>query len=176
MTRTRLGSTHDLFINGLVVSGSRVVSNFATPTKRIRQVATWYWLSADRKLYWRFFGEPYLSCLHPEEVSKLLAELNDEVCGSHVGGCSLAHQAMTQGFWWPQMQKDVAKYVRKCEQCQKHAPLIQQLAGHLNPVSILWPFTQWGLDILSPFPWATGNRKFVLVGVNYFTKGWRSRL
>ena len=74
------------------------------------------------------------------------------------------------------MQKDAAEYVRKCEQCQKHAPLIQQPAGHLNPVSILWPFTQWGLDILSPFPWATGNRKFVLVGVNYFTKGWRSRL
>ena len=34
MTRTRLGSTHDLFINGLVVSGSRVVSSFATPTTR----------------------------------------------------------------------------------------------------------------------------------------------
>ena len=32
MTRTHLASTHDLFINGLVVSGSRVVSDFATPS------------------------------------------------------------------------------------------------------------------------------------------------
>ena len=32
MTQTRLASTHNLFINGLVVLGSRVVSNFATPT------------------------------------------------------------------------------------------------------------------------------------------------
>ena len=31
MTRTHLASTHDLFINGLVVSGSQVVSDFATP-------------------------------------------------------------------------------------------------------------------------------------------------
>ena len=33
-----------------------------------------------------------------------------------------------------------------------------------------WPFAQWGLDILGPFPRATGNRQFVLVAVDYFTK------
>ena len=32
MTRTRLALTHNLFINELVVSGSRVVLDFATPT------------------------------------------------------------------------------------------------------------------------------------------------
>ena len=32
MIRTRLALTHDLFINGLAVSGSRVVSDFATPS------------------------------------------------------------------------------------------------------------------------------------------------
>ena len=31
MTRTHLASTHDLFINRLVMSSSRVVSDFATP-------------------------------------------------------------------------------------------------------------------------------------------------
>ena len=68
------------------------------------------------------------------------------------------------------MQKDAAEYVRSCEQCQKHAPLIHQPAGRLNPVSSPWPFAQWGLDILGPFPRATGNRRFVLVAVDYFTK------
>ena len=68
------------------------------------------------------------------------------------------------------MQKDAAKYVRKCEQCQKHAPQIHQPTGHLNPVSSPRPFAQWGLDILEPFPRATGNRRFVLVVVDYFTK------
>jgi len=33
MIRTRLASTHDLFVNGLVVSGSWVVSDFATLTR-----------------------------------------------------------------------------------------------------------------------------------------------
>jgi len=32
------------------------------------------------------------------------------------------------------------------------------------------PFTTWGMDILGPFPKATGQRKFLLVAVDYFTK------
>ena len=48
--------------------------------------------------------------LHPSKIEELLAELHDGVCGSHVGGRSLAHWAMTQGFWWSQMQKDANKY------------------------------------------------------------------
>ena len=58
---------------------------------KIRQVAARYWLSADRKLYRRSFRGLYLLCLHPEKVGELLAKLRDGVCGSHVGGHSLAH-------------------------------------------------------------------------------------
>ena len=102
---------------------------------KIRRVAARYWLSKDQKLYCRSFRGLYLLCLHPKKVGQLLVELHEGVCGSHVGGRSLAHRVMTQGFWWPQMQKDVVEYVRKCEQCQKHAPLIHQPSGHLNPIS-----------------------------------------
>ena len=66
------------------------------------------------------------------------------------------------------MQKDVA--VHRCKQCQKHAPLTHQPVGYLNPISSPWPFAQWGLDILGPFLQATGNRRFVLVAMDYFTK------
>ena len=57
---------------------------------KVRRVAARYWLFGDRKLYRRSFGGPYLSCLHPEKVGQLLAELHEGVCGSHVGGRSLA--------------------------------------------------------------------------------------
>ena len=33
-----------------------------------------------------------------------------------------------------------------------------------------WPFAEWGLDIVSPFPKATGNKRYLLVGIDYFTK------
>ena len=41
--------------------------------------------------------------------------------------------------------------------------------GNVSSVSP-WPFVQWGLDIIGPSPRATGNRRFVLVVVDYFTK------
>ena len=40
----------------------------------------------------------------------------------------------------------------------------------LNPLSSPWPFAQWGLDIVGPFPKAAGNKKYLLVGIDYFTK------
>ena len=67
------------------------------------------------------------------------------------------------------MHKDAVEYVWKCEQCQKHAPLIHQPAGSLNPISNPLPFAQWGLDIIDPFPRATGNQRFVLIAMDYFT-------
>ena len=33
-----------------------------------------------------------------------------------------------------------------------------------------WLFAQWGLDIIGPFPTALRQLKFLVVGVDYFTK------
>ena len=33
-----------------------------------------------------------------------------------------------------------------------------------------WPFIQWGLDIMSPFPTAVRQLKFLVVDIDYFTK------
>ena len=33
-----------------------------------------------------------------------------------------------------------------------------------------WPFTQWGLDIMSSFPTAIRQLKFLVVDIDYFTK------
>ena len=33
-----------------------------------------------------------------------------------------------------------------------------------------WPFAQWGLDIHGPFPMGTRQMKFLIVGIDYFTK------
>ena len=68
------------------------------------------------------------------------------------------------------MQKEAQEYVRKCDHCQRFALNIHQPGGILYPLSSLWPFAQWGLDIVGPFPKALGNKKYLLVGTDYFTK------
>ena len=33
-----------------------------------------------------------------------------------------------------------------------------------------WPFAQWGLDIIGPFPTTVRQLKFLVVSIDYFTK------
>ena len=68
------------------------------------------------------------------------------------------------------MQKEAQEYVKKCDQCQKFASNIHQLGGVLNPLSSPWPFAQWVMDIVGPFPKAVENKKYLLVCMDYFTK------
>ena len=66
---------------------------------KVRRKATSYSLSEDHKLYKRSFLGPYLLCIHPELTESLLQELHEGIRGSHIGGRSIAHRAITQGYW-----------------------------------------------------------------------------
>ena len=138
--------------------------------EKIRRNATRFWLSEVHKLYKHSYPGPYLLCVHPEASEPLLEELHEEICGSHTGGRSLSHRAHTQGYWWLRMQNEALEYVKKCDQCQRFTPSIHQPGGVLNPLSNPWPFAQWGLDIVGPFPKAARNKRYLLVGTDYFTK------
>ncbi|KAG5562386.1 hypothetical protein RHGRI_005203 [Rhododendron griersonianum] len=137
---------------------------------KIKTKSARFWLSPEGKLYKKSFTGPYLLCVHPEMVQKFLHEIHEGTCGSHAGGRSIAHRAITQGYWWPHMQEDAKVYVKICEKCQKFSPMIKTPAEDLVPLTSPWPFAQWGMDIVGPLHKATGNRKFLLVATDYFTK------
>ncbi|KAL0454554.1 UNVERIFIED_CONTAM: hypothetical protein Slati_0794600 [Sesamum latifolium] len=61
----------------------------------------------------------------------------------------------------------ISKQVRKVpEAFLSHTSASRTLTTMLSPC----PFRQWGIDIVGPFPLAAGQRKFLLVAVDYFTK------
>ena len=66
--------------------------------EKIRRNATRFWLFEDHKLYKCSYSRPYLLCVHPEASKLLLEELHEGICGSHTGGRSLSHRALTQGY------------------------------------------------------------------------------
>ena len=70
---------------------------------KMRRKAPRFWLSEDQKLYKRSFSGPYLLCIHPKASGLFLEELHEGICGSHTGGRSLSHRALTQGYWWLNM-------------------------------------------------------------------------
>lgn len=73
-------------------------------------------------------------------------------------------------YYWPSMIADAKELVRKCEKCQKCAPFIHRPSRDLQPILNPLPFGQWGLDILGPFPEAPYQKKWLIVGINYFSK------
>nr|CAN80114.1 hypothetical protein VITISV_004221 [Vitis vinifera] len=121
-------------------------------------------------LYKRSFIGPYLRCLNHSEALYVLAELHEGVCGNHFGGRSLAHKVHSQGYYWPTMKKDTAAYVKRCDKCQRHAPIPHVPSETLKPISGPWPFAQWGMDIVGPLPAAAAQKKFLLVATDYFSK------
>ena len=48
--------------------------------------------------------------------------------------------------------------------------MIRQPSEELTPITASWPFAQWGLDIVGPFPTVVRQLKFLVVGIDYFTK------
>ena len=74
------------------------------------------------------------------------------------------------GYYWPTIQADAKAYVKVCDQCQRFGNILRQSSEYLTPMMALWPFAQWGLDILGPFLVGTRQMKFLVVGIDYFTK------
>ena len=74
------------------------------------------------------------------------------------------------GYYWPTMLKDAQAYVKACDKCQRFSNFIKQPSEELTPMTAPWPFAQWGLDIMGPFPIALRQLKFLVVGIDYFTK------
>ncbi|KAL2251529.1 UNVERIFIED_CONTAM: Retrovirus-related Pol polyprotein from transposon [Sesamum indicum] len=124
----------------------------------------------DGELYKRGFSQPLLKCLTPEEGNYVLREIHEGICGNHLGGKALAGKALRQGFFWPTMLSDAHELVRRCRACQEHGNIYHQPAAPMRPLESPCPFDQWGMDLVGPFPQAAGQRKFLIVAVDYFTK------
>ena len=69
-----------------------------TEAHKTRLKVTRFWLSPDGRLYMKSFTRPYLQCVHPSKVEDFLNEIHEGICGSHIGGRSLAYRAISQGY------------------------------------------------------------------------------
>ncbi|XP_022023721.1 uncharacterized protein LOC110923980 [Helianthus annuus] len=124
----------------------------------------------DGILYWKSYLGSLLRCVDPEDANYLIREVHESICGIHAGPRMVVAKVMNAGYYWPGMHLDAVKVLRKCSGCQRHAPKTMRPKNELVPVTTAWPFQQWGIDMVGPFPEAPGAVKFIIVAVDYFTK------
>ncbi|GKV37469.1 hypothetical protein SLEP1_g45495 [Rubroshorea leprosula] len=67
----------------------------------------------DNQLYKRAASMPLLRCLTPYEAEYAVREVHEGVCGTHIGGRTLARKLLRHGYYWPTMVEDAQDYVKK---------------------------------------------------------------
>jgi len=58
----------------------------------------------DGKLFRHGFTHPILVCVSGEQCTRIMAELHEGICGSHIGDQSLSSKAIRAGYYWPTMR------------------------------------------------------------------------
>jgi len=137
--------------------------------KRIKRNSARYTL-IDGALFRHGITHLILTCVSGDECTKIMSELHEGICGSHVGGRSLASKVIRAGFYWPSVREDCVRYAQRCKQCQMHADWHKAPPEELRSMYSPWPFHTWGIDILGPFPLAIRQMKYLIVAIEYFTK------
>ncbi|KAK3041143.1 hypothetical protein RJ639_027595 [Escallonia herrerae] len=153
----------------ILISPEGFTIEYALRFRNLR-VKTARYALVERILYKKSFSLPYLRCLRPSESLYALQEVHEGICGQHLGGRTLAQKILRQGYYWLTMQKDAIEFTQRCDQCQKFAPFSHTPVAPLTSIVSPIPFVVWGMDLLGPFPMASGQRRFVIVAIDYFTK------
>ena len=124
----------------------------------------------DDMLFRHGYTHPALACISGDQCVRVMVELHEGICGSHIGGWALALKVIRAGYYWPTVKEDGRGYAQRCEQCQRHADWHHAPVEELRSIYSPWPFHTWEIDILGPFSLATCQIKYVVVAIEYFTK------
>ena len=108
----------------------------------------------------------YSRCLHEPEVSGAL-EILHNIHGHWSDEITM--QRSIGKFFWPTRSRDIKEFCRTCPQCQMLGPL--RPSQGLLPIVHLQPMDCLGIDYIGPFtPIARSGARFIIIGVDYFTR------
>ena len=70
----------------------------------------------DGKLFRHGYTHPILSCVNGEQCTRIMAELHEGICGSHIDGRALSSKVIRAGYYWPTMKEECTRYTQRCKQ------------------------------------------------------------
>nr|GEY11675.1 reverse transcriptase domain-containing protein [Tanacetum cinerariifolium] len=103
-------------------------------------------------LYRRSFPTSWLRCVEPLQAKYVIREIHQGSCSMHAGPRLVVAKAIRLGYYWPTMRRDARDMICTCNDCQIHHPVTRSPQQPLTPITALWPFYKWRIDIAGPFP------------------------
>jgi transposase InsO family protein len=89
----------------------------------------------------------------------------------HLGTRSLL-AIVQERFWWPDMERTIAAFLKTCPQCQldKSASKTHS-AAPLKPMpSMALPFERWGMDFVQNLPETKAGNRHIITAIDYATR------
>ncbi|XP_068461695.1 uncharacterized protein [Phaseolus vulgaris] len=100
--------------------------------EKIMKLQAARYILIGQDLYRRGYSRPLLKCLSPEQVTYVMTELHEGICGTHSGARTMSAKILRAGYYWPTVQGDCTEYVQKCVKCQEFDTLSHQKPEHLH--------------------------------------------
>ena len=131
---------------------------------------TQYQVKANGLIYFEDWnGSHQLVC--PESLLvEIMSEVHNTITEAAHGGYAKSYNRIASVYYWPQMSRDIKKYVGSCDICQKAKPRRHTPVGMLQPIPIpSQPFEVVTMDFIPELPECEGYDN-VLVMVDKLTK------
>ena len=100
----------------------------------------------------------------------ILLSYHDSLAGGIHQGAERVHNAIRQKFYWHNMFKDIATYVKTCLDCQQAKRHYGAKRAPLQPLPQEDVFHRWHIDMIGPLPTTNNEHKYILLVVCAFSK------
>ncbi|WVZ63740.1 hypothetical protein U9M48_013348 [Paspalum notatum var. saurae] len=100
----------------------------------------------------------------------VMEEAHNSAYSIHPGSTKMYLDLKTD-YWWKGMKADIARYVARCDICQRVKAEHQKPAGLLQPLPIpMWKWDEIGMDFVTGLPKTPKGNDAVWVNVDRLTK------
>jgi hypothetical protein len=136
--------------------------------EKVRNIKETYFRIDESDVLW--FKNQLIVPKVPKLRQLILDEAHLTRFSIHLGSNKMYHD-LKQRFWWTKMKIEIARYVAKCDTCQKMKAVHMKLAGELQPLPIpAWKWEDISIDFIAGLPRTIKGGDSIWVIVDRLTK------
>lgn len=111
-----------------------------------------------------------LHCVDENEQKKMMEECHSSPLAGHRNANTTVERIKEIGFSWPSVRKDVEKFVRMCDSCQKNKLYLKTKLPMQITDTPSGPWEKCSIDIVGPLPVTLKGKKYILTFQDLFSK------
>jgi hypothetical protein len=106
-------------------------------------------------------GEKREHVTEEEKKSAILYEYHDSPVGGH-RGMNKTFREIRKKYEWPNMKRDIEKYVKRCKSCQMNKNLGPRHRSPMEITTARQPFQRCALDVVGPTDVTNKGNRYIL--------------